>query len=159
MTFPHFECGRGKNTFDPQKNHIFLRNWKSWLIFPNFTNSCFWWIHGGNPDIVQRANHYLVSTLHDQIWQLQSGLQILSDRPASLFDQEIRSNCTELTSESPPGFWLQTQTLRTSTFAICFASATCKESALKTNKCGLGWIYDLVWIWFGPCHVTNSQTY
>ena len=36
FTFPHFECGRGYNTFDPPKNHRFPRNYKSWSNLPNF---------------------------------------------------------------------------------------------------------------------------
>ena len=33
VTFPHFECERGYNRFDPKKIHRFLRNQKSWSNF------------------------------------------------------------------------------------------------------------------------------
>ena len=36
FTFPHFEYGRGYNTFDPPKNYRFPRNYKSWSNLPNF---------------------------------------------------------------------------------------------------------------------------
>ena len=36
FTFPHFQCGRGCNTFDPNKMHRFPRSYKSWSNLPNF---------------------------------------------------------------------------------------------------------------------------
>ena len=36
LTFRHFDCGIGYNTFDLKKNHRFPRNYKSWSNLPNF---------------------------------------------------------------------------------------------------------------------------
>ena len=36
FTFPHFECGKGYNTFDPPKIHHFPRIYESWSNLPNF---------------------------------------------------------------------------------------------------------------------------